>query len=49
MPEINFSTEDAVINEYLPQIMELLKREVDGADLVHPFDWRVSLGMLYYN
>jgi hypothetical protein len=32
-----------VEEEYLPEVVELLKREVPGVDEVGIFDWRVSV------
>lgn len=34
-------------NVYLPAVKELLKREVEGADRVEIFDWRVCLNILF--
>lgn len=37
----NFSDRKAVREKYLPDIEALLKREVQGADQIFFFDWRV--------
>lgn len=42
MPPTDLSTEHTIRNEYLPPLEELIKREVEGADYVHCFDWGVS-------
>lgn len=36
-------------NVYLPAVKELLKREVEGADRVEIFDWRVCLNSLQFD
>ena len=38
----DFSHRPSVEQTYLPQIEQLLKTEVDGADRIFFFDWRVS-------
>ena len=39
----------AVEEQYLPQVVDLIKRQVDGADEVEVFDWRVSIFGAAYN
>ena len=38
----NFTSRENIEKSYLPEIEELLKREVDGVDRIFFFDWRVS-------
>ena len=40
----NFPSRKSVEQNYLPEIEELLKCEVEGADRIFFFDWRVSEG-----
>ena len=42
MKTTNFADRKNVEQSYLPEIEELLKTEVEGADRVFFFDWRVS-------
>ena len=37
-----FTDGDHIVNNYLPEMEELIKSQVDGADKVYIFDWRVS-------
>ena len=39
----NFKDFKTIENEYLPEIERLLKKEVEGADDIFFFDWRVSI------
>ena len=37
----NFSNRQSVDEKYLPEIKALLQQEVEGADHIYTFDWRV--------
>ncbi|RDL33004.1 Uncharacterized protein BP5553_08443 [Venustampulla echinocandica] len=37
----NFRDEEAIEREYLPQVADFIRAEVDGADEVEIFDWRM--------
>jgi hypothetical protein len=39
----NFRDEEAIERDYLPQVVDLIHAEVEGADEVHVFDWRVGV------
>lgn len=41
IPDVDFSTEEAVRQNILPRLEELIRREVEGADVVYCFDWGV--------
>jgi len=48
MPKTDLMTEQAVRNEYIPPIEELLRREVDGVDYIYCFDWGVRTILLCF-
>jgi hypothetical protein len=43
IPVEGFLSRDTVETRYLPEVEQLLRREVDGVDRVFFFDWRVGL------
>jgi hypothetical protein len=49
MPKTDLMTEQAVRNEYIPSIEELLRREVDGVDYIYCFDWGVRTILLCFS
>ena len=38
----NFTNPDRIVDTYLPEMEEFIRSQIDGADRVFIFDWRVS-------
>lgn len=45
----DFTSRETIEQEYLPEIEQLLKHVVEGADRIFFFDWRVSIGIRIYD
>ena len=43
---VDFSSRKAVDQSYLPEVEQLLRKELEGVDRVFIFDWRVCIGRL---